>query len=461
MNIFEELQRMIEKAQAKQRSIFLSPDKVGQVVRVGDKLMFLDVARSMYSDMWIFIGIDEDGSIVPLMDMNEMGSAKVYQRLARLQPPKTVPYFEELEAVERASPKDVYVEVRELNEQLVVMPRIELYDFLALYNMSSWLHTLCDKKPFLFVTGFFGTGKSMVGSLIRQFARHPFDLLSSTSQSVLWTFGLTRGIGIIDETDRLSATFRMLLRRLHDEGISIVKMMVDEYGWSLLSLNLSSPIVLIGTHLPEDPALLSRGFIIKMHYGKPARTMRSMQNELYVLRLKMIKAMLTSWKRYLEMLEKASKELDSMDIHERYKDIAVPIVATAMLCDADWSWISLMIKYSASASAFQIKTNRAILYIVEKLRKETNAVAGVVALTEHEMKLLIDEASERVGLSDAERKYITTYFVSASEPCTVDGEPGFCFSYGDILGALKLYKGIYFVVDRKKGTVELKEFEAK
>ena len=247
----------------------------------------------------------------------------------------------------------------------------------------------------------------------------------------------------------------MILRRMHDQGINITKMMADTTGWNILAFDISAPIVFIGTHLPEDPALLSRGFIIKMHYGRPPKRLASESRDISIIRAYIAKSVLPRWKQYLDELGKASKEVEDLEIHERYKDMLIPLIAMARLCGADYGWAYHVAQYASVASVFQLRTNRAIVYIIKYLDENGPRVGNIVAITEEEFTDVLREVKALFGLSESELRYVEQYFISASEPCYVDRKPGLCFSEDDIRGVKRLFFGGLINIDRKEGRIDL------
>ncbi len=418
--------------------LVVRPDMVGTIVRLDGVEYYIDVFRFDAADTWLPALFDENGRCIPLFNMSMVNGRQVRVTFSSLHPPKNIFSFEEFAMAEVLPPREAYDRLLDVVGEFVEHRSPYVHRLVVSWSLASWLHNLVSKKPNIYVTGFFGTGKSVIAQIVRRVARYAVDLVGTFSASVLWNLGVMRGVLVLDETDRLSASVRMMLRRMHDAGVSITKMIADELGWHMYSFEVSSPILFVGTHLPEDPALLSRGFILKMHYGKPRKRAIDLDAEIKPIMVSVAKTMILHWKRYIDALRLAKAEVDEWEVHERYKDIVIPLIAVEILCRKDWGYLEDALRYASTASFYQLKANRAIGWVVEQLYKKGHRVGDMVVIKESEFRELARLATSLFGLSESDARYVYQYFVSASEPCMVDDEPGICLDVKDVVAVRRL-----------------------
>jgi len=404
--------------------IELSPDMTGSIIQLGGKPFYIELLRTRQRMGVGYLLVSDDKKILWVQGRLGYGKILLVQRMDNWGIPKKAFMIEDLDLKNEEKPSNLYDEVLELIKELVVFENDNYYDLLTSYVLYTWIHPIFTKKPFLFVTGFYGTGKSVVASIVRWLGRYTTDLFSEMTKTNLWEGGVMKSVFLIDEAEVLSKKTRQYLRKVFDEGISVSKMIADIYGWNMLNLIISNPVVVSGTHLPPDPALLSRGIIIKMHYGKPPKRVDYLIERAKELRPKLFLTMVKNWSR----------------IRDIYQKVIYSVLATiCKFCKKSSKYLVDILDETRAYSLHTIFANRIIAVIMKKLKDRIIKGTDIVAVSTKELHDMLFEIAKDYRLSESQVSYILQYFISAAIPCEIEGELGECFKLSDIVASLKFF----------------------
>jgi len=419
--------------------IELTPDMTGTILHLGGKPFYIEMLRTKQRIGSGYLLISNDKKFIWVVGRVAFGRLMLVQRLDFWGIPKKAFTVEELDLDYEENPSSLYNELLELIKELVVFENDEYYNLITSYVLYTWIHPVFTRKPFLFVTGFYGTGKSVIASIIRQLGRYTTDLFSEISRTNVWEGGALKSVFLIDEAEVLNARTRQYLRKIFDEGITVSKMLADIYGWNMLNLIISNPVVVAGTHLPTDPALLSRGIIIKMHYGKPSKRVDYLLEKAKPLRTRIFLTMVRNWAKIQEIYKNIMFDLPDKDLHERSYDIYSVLATIDKFCNKKPDYLVDILEESRTYSLHTVLANRIIATVMQKLKKRIIKGTDIVAVSTKELQDLLFEMAKEFKLTESQVRYIFQYFVSASIPCEIEGELGECFKLSDIIASLKFF----------------------
>jgi len=419
--------------------IELTPDMTGTILYLGGKPFYIEMLRTRHRIGSGYLLISNDKKFIWVLGRVAYGKLLLVQRLDFWGIPKKALSIEELDLDYEDNPSSLFNELLELVKELVVFEKDQYYDLLVTYILYTWIHPVFTKKPFLFVTGFYGTGKSVVASIIRHLGRYTTDLFSEVSKSNIWEGGALKSVFLLDEAEVLNRRTRQYLRKIFDEGITVSKMLADIYGWNMLNLIISNPVVMAGTHLPTDPALLSRGIIIKMHYGRPSKRVDYLLEKTRTLKTRIFLTMVKNWAKIQEIYKKTEFDLPDKDLHERSYDIYSVLATINKFCNKSTKYLADILEESKTYSLHTVLANRVIATIMKKLKKRIIKGTDIVAISTKELQDLLFEMAKDFKLTESQIRYIFQYFISASIPCEIEGELGECFKLSDIVASLKFF----------------------
>jgi len=419
-------------------SVVVRSEHVAKTITVNGVKYFVDVLREDHSGRYIAVVIDPSGNGQPVFPRSMGGGISLSPSIHELEAPPYVITMSEFFEAPVLSVREVVERAREVVTSFVKMYRNELYDLVTLWICASWLHGVIDKKPNLYVTGMFGTGKSVVAQIVRYLARYPCDVINNVKASELWHAGITKGVIMMDETDVVTKKLAQTLRRMHDSGVRMVRMTAMGGHWEMMSMDISAPICLVGTHLPRDPALLSRGFVVKMHYGLPPRKPVGIREECENIKVVLAKSLVLRWREFLERLYRVYIEV-SEEIHARYADIVAPLAAIADMAGIDWGFLELLAKYSSVMASIMNPSVRATLVIARRIAERGLRIGDAVAMDFRDFYALIREVGAELALSRSTIEYVAQYFLSAAEPCVHENREMLCFDRRDLEAIEMLY----------------------
>jgi len=419
-------------------SVVIRSEHVAKTIVVNGVRYFVDVLREDHSGRYVAVIVDHEGKGQPVFPRGMGHGIVLSPSIYEMNAPPYVIAMGDFFAAEVVSIKEVVERVRFVVEGYVKMSRPELYDLVTLWICMSWLHGVIDKKPNIYVTGMFGTGKSVVAQIIRYLARYPCDVINNVKSSELWHAGITKGVIMMDETDIITKKLAQTLRRMHDSGVRMVRMTAMGGQWEFMSMDISAPVALIGTHLPKDPALLSRGFVVKMHYGRPPRKPVGIRDECEAIKPVIAKSLVLRWSEFLSKMYKVYSEV-SEEIHARYADVVAPLAAVADMAGMDWGFLELLARYSSITASIMNPSVRATLMVARAIERRGLRLGQHVAMDFPDFYGLIREVASALALSRSTAEYVAQYFLSAAEPCYYKGREMLCFDVNDLEAIEMLY----------------------
>jgi len=356
-----------------------------------------------------------------------------------IQPPTIMTTTIEFGRVEEFGPEEVWGRVEELALKWIVFYSEKSVDLVTAYTIYTWFHMFWPKKANLVVTGFYSTGKSAVGNMLKALGRYVVqtDPGARTSE---WEVALLQGTMLIDEAEALKRSHLSKLRKMHDQGLIVSKMIGVRGGWSIVSLELSSPVVLIGTHIPPDPALVSRGYILKMHYGEPGDQPWPINSDMARLfRARMLKTVTAYFKDYVRALESAKKLAEGYKLPMRARDIFVPLCASAIFSKRPDACRSIY-DYAVVSQVVALQVNPAYSLVAElalRIRDAGVRTGDFILIPLSVFYRLLEEIGEGLGLPERVVKYVEQYFASAGYRVRLKGEWYLAFYWRDLETTVK------------------------
>ena len=351
-----------------------------------------------------------------------------------IQPPTIMTTSLEFSRVEELGPEEAWGRVEELALKWIVFYSEKSVDLVTAYTIYTWFHMFWPKKANLVVTGFYSTGKSAVGSLLKALGRYTVQTDPGVKTSE-WEVALLQGTMLIDEAESLKRSHLSKLRKMHDSGLVISKMIGVRGGWSIISLELSSPVVLIGTHIPPDPALVSRGYILKMHYGEPREQPWPINSdEARMFRARMLKTVTAYYGEYVRSLESAKKLAEGYKLTMRMRDVFVPLCASALMARRPEACRSLY-DYAVVSQVVALQVNPAYSLVAElalKIRDAGVRAGDFILVPLSVFYRLLEEIGEELGLPERVVKYVEQYFASAGYRVRLKGEWYLAFYHRDL-----------------------------
>jgi hypothetical protein len=381
------------------------------MLKIGDKIYYME---NLDYGIILKLVFGDGATTVLKPGFNQFAEYTINYRVLDIKPPQLMVKLEEYLEAPDMTPRDAYETIREWVESTIAHPLDIVKDAIAAYTLYTWFHRFYQKKAFLLVTGFYGTGKSVVGNIIKAFGRYTVQTEPGLKTSE-WEVALLLGTMLVDEAETLKRQHLAKLRRMHDEGYTVSKMMGAPGGWMVLTLNLSAPVVLIGTHLPEDPALVSRGIVIKMHYGtpplKPPTINSPVAREFRASALKMV---VKHYKMYIDKLSEAEVRGTSLNMRER--DVYTPVCAAALAAGQDKVCDELKILVKLSSYIAQTLTpGRRLATIVAKLILDNGERVGrFIRIPEPELYHIVTSYAKAYNVDPNDAKYVLQYFISAA-----------------------------------------------
>lgn len=356
-----------------------------------------------------------------------------------IQPPSIMTTSLEFSRAEEFGPEEVWSRVEELVLKWIVFYSEKSVDLVTAYTIYTWFHMFWPKKANLVVTGFYSTGKSAVGNLLKALGRYVVQTDPGVRTSE-WEVALLQGTMLIDEAESLKRSHLSKLRKMHDQGLIVSKMIGVRGGWSIISLELSSPVVLIGTHIPPDPALVSRGYILKMHYGEPREQPWPINSdEARLFRARMLRTVAVYFKEYVRALESARRLAEGYKLPMRARDIFVPLCASAIFSKRPEACRSLY-DYAVVSQVMALQVNPAYSLVAElalRIRDAGVRTGDFILIPLSVFYRLLEEIGEGLGLPGRVVKYVEQYFASAGYRVRLKGEWYLAFYWRDLETTVK------------------------
>ena len=386
---------------------------------ISDQTLVLD-GKTYYADNidWGYIGkllFNEERKCFISQGFNQCAEHQILYTPPQIRAPEILPKWYELVNAKPMKPSEVFNTVRKWIDLTIEHPLPVVKDIIALYAVYTWYARFYPKRSFLIVTGMYGTGKSVVGQILRAFGRYVVET-NVTNKSAEWELALTMGTYLIDEAESLKKAELARLRKLHDEGYRITKMLGVKGGHALIQLHLSVPVVLIGTHVPEDPALISRSVVLKMHYGEPPEKPPSVNSALArEYRASMVMTVVETLKDYREALRWAKEHRPKVKLNKREEDVWLPLCATARLVGLDiCEDLAVFVKVSTYISNTLTPGRRLVYELAREILRKGERVGRLVMLPEPAFNNLVAELEAKYMLPEKDLRYIIRYFHSAA-----------------------------------------------
>jgi len=358
----------------------------------------------------------------------------IYYRPIEITPPQLMATAWEVFSTQPLRLDEAYNTVLKWVEETIYHPLDVAKELITLYILYTWFSRYYPKKVFLIVSGMYMTGKSQVGALLKAFGRYTVQTFVGAKTSE-WELALLKGTMLIDEPENLTRKHLAWLRRLHDEGYIVSKMMGAPGGWRMVSLQLDSPVVLIGTHIPEDPALISRSLIIKMHYGEPRSKPPTINSQLA---REFRASMLLSSLRYYSDYQKAIRSLEGYKprkprLSQRELDLFIPLAAILKIVGREdiERDLAYMLAYSRYL-AYNINPAKRLLFnIIREIIRNGSQQGEFICISQQDLLEIVSTYAKASLLERETIRYIIRYLDSSSYILT-KGEVKYCFRKEDL-----------------------------
>jgi len=277
----------------------VSSSMINRVLTLEEGIFLVDVLRNPFMrNQKVFIFIDEKGNVDAVFEgMKFKGKYIVKSETEGLPPPRFLRSLDDFMSAPVLELDKAYDYAKDVLQKTVVFHDKKNYDIVCAWCMWSWVRGLFPKNINLYFLGFPATGKSQALKFCKHFARYMVDYDPGSEKSYKWTIAQTLGTLGIDEGEYITKLVASKLRKYHEAGVIESRMIgLPLVGLTTIDLRVDAPIVLSATHTPADPALLQRGFIIKMYKGKPEVKDFDLIYDIEARKLILMKSTLCNWK---------------------------------------------------------------------------------------------------------------------------------------------------------------------
>lgn len=399
---------------------------VGKVRNVDGKPVYIDVLREPLRGAKAVLLVEPDGKFHIAVHGQTTPFGTVMIEMAHIPPPKKVIAADEFTEAEQAELSEAFEMVRETAEKVIVFDDPRYYDLLVAWEAYTWLRGLFPKNVNLYITGFPGTGKSMVLNHIKRFARYPTAYEPGADRSFKWMVSETLATLIIDEGEYLSRSTVAKLRKYHETNVTESRFMgVPMMGLTLVDIRVDAPIALAATHVPKDIAFLQRGIIIRMKKRHPRVKDLSLIAGLEAVRLTFVKTLLLNWFRVYQKIAEIAEELAERAEDERVKDIALPFAVILAAVGRDWRWVIDYAKRSFREAFFVNPESMVFAMFIIMARERAMKADDHYVIPYPLAKQIIDDLADRLNAKRSDLQYLMQYLYAGCDVRVVKGAPAF------------------------------------
>jgi len=401
----------------------ITNETVGNVVTYGTTLLYIDIVHSRtFPNTRTYIAIDPQGNITPLFENQLFNNARVVSELSNLPPPKNLLVLEEIMRLPTVSLKEAYDTIKNILKKVVVFHDPYYYDLVTAYCIYTWLRGLFHKNVNLYVVGFPATGKSQVAQFIKKFARYPIDYGAEGEKSFKWYIAQTLGVLVIDEAEYLSKQKLAKLRKYHELTFETKLVGMQFVGLTQVVLRVDAPIVISATHVPSDIAFLQRGFLIRMRKGNPEVKSLMYIEDLDETRLIAIKSILCNWAEIYNNILDVVLEVKDLEIDERAKDIAIPIMTVLKSVGSDYRWVLDYALRSIREAFYVTPENIVYTMLLMKIREQAKVEDNYYVIEVDKVYEIARDLAKKFFASESKVKYLLQYLYSGCQIESVEGK---------------------------------------
>ena len=390
----------------------VTSDRMLRPQAYGDRLVVFDVLRlSQPTAPKAVVIVDQEGNFEVAGHMQRSSLGMVVVDVPHIPPPSYVITVDEFTEAPEESPRDVFDMVLETARETIVFEDPRWYEILTAWELYTWVRGVFPKNINIYVTGFPGTGKTMVLQHVRKLARYPLDYEPAAGKSFKWNLSQTMGVLVIDEAEYLSRSTLARLRKMHDANVIESRFMgIPMVGLTLISLRVDAPIALAATHMPKDIAFLQRGYIIRMVRRKPKVKSISAVAGIDEMRVTVYKSMLLRWFELYKTFAVVADELREKGEHdERVIDLAAPVAAVLKLAGRPYEWVLDYAERSYIEAMLTSPETLVFAVFILTLRENAREVDGRYVIDYSKVKSVIERTAETVGARVSDVMYLIQY----------------------------------------------------
>ena len=399
---------------------------IGKVRSVNGKPVYIDVLREPLRGVKAVLIVEPDGKYTVAVHGQSTQYGTVLIEMFHIPPPKKVIGADEFSEAEQMELSEAFNAVRETAEKVIVFDDPRYYDLLVAWEAYTWLRGLFPKNVNLYITGFPGTGKSMVLNHIKRFARYPTAYEPGADKSFKWMISTTLATLLIDEGEYLTRSSVAKLRKYHETNVTESRFMgVPMMGLTLVDIRVDAPIALAATHVPKDIAFLQRGIIIRMKKRHPKVKDLELLTGIEALRLSFVKTLLLNWFKVYQKIAEIAEELVERAEDERIKDIALPFAVMLSLVGRDWRWVIDYAKRSFREAFFVSPESMVFAMFIAMARDRAAKTETHYVIPYPLAKRIIDDLAERLNAKRNDLQYLMQYLYAGCEIRIANGVPSF------------------------------------
>lgn len=390
----------------------VTSDRLLRPQAFGDRLVVFDVVRlAAQGAPKAVVIVDQDGNFEVAGHMQRSSLGMVAVDVPHIPPPSYVITADEFIEAPEEKPRDVFDMVLETARETIVFEDPRWHEILTAWELYTWVRGIFPKNINIYVTGFPGTGKTMVLQHIRKLARYPLDYEPAAGKSFKWNLSQTMGVLVIDEAEYLSRSTLARLRKMHDANVIESRFMgIPMVGLTLVSLRVDAPIALAATHMPKDIAFLQRGYIIRMVRRKPKVKSINAVTGIDEMRVTVYKSMLLRWFDLYRNFAVVADELrEKGEYDERVIDLAAPIATVLKVAGRAYDWVLEYAERSYIEAMLTSPETLVFAVFIITLRENAREVDGKYVIDYSKVKTVIERTAETVGAKVSDVMYLIQY----------------------------------------------------
>ena len=399
----------------------LKVENVNKIVAYGNEIGLVEAFNSRLIDAIVYAVIKPDGELLIPGEVYDVKARLMSGDFGLPRPPMLID-IEDFQSVPIEPLSEVYKQLRSVAEDLIDFHDSNLYDIVTAYTMYTWVRGLFPKNINMYILGFPGTGKSQVASFIKAFGRYVIDYDPGSERSVKWFMSMARGVLLIDEAEYLTKSKLSVLRKYHEKVVESKMLAVPGKGLTQFVMYVDAPIVVSATHVPSDVAFLQRGYIIRMRKGKPKVKSINDIEGVDELKLVVAKSVLSNWKHILDNTQFVKSELANVDVDERVKDIAIPVMAMLRACGIDYDWVLTYAKKSFVDAFLATPENIMMVKLLRFIVEVGDLDGEFYVIDQDKVMGFVDKVLNETVMTKSRVKYIVQYLYSGCETSIEDGK---------------------------------------
>ena len=418
----------------------ISHEMINRPIHFFDNIYLVDIAKSSaFMFNRVFLLIDTFGNVQPIIENQMFNNVRLVSETQNMPTPHFLIDVEDFLKTPKVDLNQAFDTVREILCDVVDFDDEYLYDLVTAYCMYTWVRGLFHKNINLYILGFPATGKSQVSQFVKKFARYPIDFDPDSEKSAKWFVTQTLGTFIIDEAEYLTKRTIARLRKYHEITFETRMLGLPQVGLTQIVMRVDAPIVVSATHMPSDPAFLSRGIIIRMKKGTPKiKSLKYIEN-IDEIKMMFIKSTLCSWAIIFDTLQDVLHEVQDLDVDERVKDVAIPLMTILKAVNRDYMNVINYAEKSMKSAYLSTPENVIYTLLLMRLRTESYVIDNKYVIDYATVYRIIHELADQFMISISKLKYLLQYLYAGCEEECIDDNIYFICDKETVDNVLKIF----------------------